>query len=89
MTTHRRVPHVTALLAAVLLGGIATAATPAATAPTVPVRLVVSVENIDFAPHPIRIAIDGQPVFRRTVHGPTLLNWPFFGGRPRRHNGHV
>ena len=84
MTTRHRVSRIAGLLAAVLLGGAAAAETPAATTPTVPVRLVVSIENIDFAPHPIRITIDGQPVFRRTVHGPTLLNWPFFGGRPRR-----
>ena len=83
-TRYCKLLRVTGLFTAVLLGGIATAETPAATAPTVPVRLVVSVENIDFAPHPIRIAIDGQPVFRRTVRGPTLFNWPFFGGRSRR-----
>ena len=85
MTTRRRgLSRVTALLAIVLLGGVAAAATPAAIASAIPVRLVVSVENIDFAPHPIRIAIDGRPVFRRTVRGPTLINWPFFGGRSRR-----
>lgn len=55
------------------------AATAAAT--TIPVRLIVCVENIGYGTHPIRIAVDGQPVFRRTMRGPSHANWPFFGGR--------
>ena len=86
MTTSRRMPPgVLGVLAVALpLIGVATAEAPAATESTIPVRLVVCVENIDHGAHPIRIAIDGQPVFRRTVRGPTLINWPFFGGRSRR-----
>ena len=72
------------MLAALLATGMGraptTAGTPAAGS-TVPVRLIVCVQNIDYHTHPIRIAIDGQPVFRRTVCGPSNANWPFFGGR--------
>ena len=65
------------------MGRASRASDPAAAGSTVPVRLVVCVENIDYNTHPISIAIDGQPVFRRAVRGPSHANWPFFGGRCR------
>lgn len=80
MTSVRRVTGL--LVAACLASGMGRA--PAASVPSgaaVPVRLVVDVANIDDAPHPIRITVDGQPVFRRVVRGPSHANWPFFGAR--------
>lgn len=86
MRAARTLLRITGLPLALLLMGAIGRSSLAATdaAPTVPVRLVVCVENLDYAQHPIRIAIDGRPVFRRTVRGPTNANWPFLGGRCRK-----
>ena len=56
----------------------------AAAGPTIPVRLIVAVENLNLASHPIRIAVDGQPVFRRSVRSASNINWWPGTGRSRR-----
>ncbi len=68
------------LIGVLAIAGLATAmgraptAAPAAAGPTVRVHLVVCIENLDPTKHPIRVLIDGQPVFHRRVHGPSNFN---------------
>ena len=84
----RTTPHAAGvILLALMAGGMGRAPTtpPAAAAgPTIPVRLIVAVENLDLASHPIRISVDGRPVFRRSVRSASNINWWPGAGRSRQ-----
>ena len=71
-------------LAASGMGRAPTTAAAAAAGPTIPVHLVVAIENLDLASHPIRITVDGQPVFRRSVRSASNITWWPWAGRSRR-----
>ena len=66
------------LLAALLASGMGRAprtAAPSADAAVIPVRLLIAIENLDLASHPIRVTVDGRQVVHRSVRGASNINW--------------
>ena len=89
MTNRSRTPWSVAggLVAALLVSGMGRApraAAPVAGSATVPVRLLIAIENLDLATHPIRVTVDGQQVVHRSVRGASNINWRLGAGRYRR-----
>ncbi len=73
------------LLAALVATGMGHASRVEAPASaTVPVRFLITIENLDLERHPMRVTVDGRPVIRRSVRSASNINWWPGAGRYRR-----